>query len=114
MEQTDKDALKAKFGMPNVTHYDDVAATRTSLHFRVRLLLTCRAVRNQLWTWQSLSPASGGAIFYDFCDALEMQNGTAAGPNGWGLEHALDAWGAYETLAVDGCKFVLFRFKGSS
>jgi hypothetical protein len=26
-----KNALKAKFGMPNVTHYDDVAGTRTFL-----------------------------------------------------------------------------------
>lgn len=83
-KKKDKDALKAKFGMPNVTHYDDVAGT----------------LRNQLWTWQSLSPLSGGAVFFDFCDALEMKDGVAAGPRGWGLEHALDAWGKYETQYV--------------
>lgn len=80
-----KNALKAKFGMPNVTHYDDVAGT----------------LRNQLWNWQSLNPASGGAIFYDFCDALEVVNGTSSGPEGRGLEHALDAWGKYETNYVN-------------
>lgn len=80
----EKKALRAKFGMPNVTHYDDVAGT----------------LRNQLWAWQSLTPASGGGEFFTFCDALEVKNGTAAGPKGWGLEHALDAWGKYETQYV--------------
>ncbi|CAG8727809.1 12483_t:CDS:2, partial [Acaulospora colombiana] len=80
-----KNALKAKFGMPNVTHYDDVAGT----------------LRNQLWNWQSLNPTSGGAIFYDFCDALEVVDGTSPGPEGRGLEHALDAWGKYETDYVN-------------
>lgn len=80
----EKDALKAKFGMSNVTHYDDVAST----------------LRNQFWTWQSLTPLSGGAVFYNFCDALEMKDGVAAGPEGWGLVHALDAWGKYETQYV--------------
>jgi hypothetical protein len=61
-------------------------------------------VRNQLWNWQELSPGSDAAIFFDFCDALEVKNGTSAGPNGWGLDHALDAWGHYETNYVSNCK----------
>jgi hypothetical protein len=61
-------------------------------------------VRNQLWTWQELSPHSGGAIFFDFCDALEVKNGISAGPNGWGLDHALDAWGNYETYYISNRK----------
>ena len=52
-------------------------------------------VRNNLWDWQSLSPTSGGGLFFDFCDALEVKNGVSAGPQGWGLEHALEAWGSY-------------------
>jgi hypothetical protein len=57
-------------------------------------------VRNQLWSWQSLTPASGGGEFFEFCNALEVKDGVAAGPSGWGLQHALDAWGAYETIYV--------------
>lgn len=53
-------------------------------------------VRNNLWDWQDLSPTTGpGATFFKFCDALEVKEGTIAGPNGWGLDHALAAWGSY-------------------
>jgi len=34
-----------------------------------------------------------------------MKNETAAGPQGWGLEHALDAWGAFETEYVANREF---------
>lgn len=55
-------------------------------------------VRNNLWDWQSLSPSSGpGAQFFDFCDALEVKNGVSASASGWGLDHALQAWGSYWT-----------------
>jgi hypothetical protein len=43
-----------------------------------------------------------------------MKDGTAAGPNGWGLDHALDAWGAYETIAVNNRKFASWCFKDSN
>lgn len=43
-----------------------------------------------------------------------MKSGTAAGPRGWGFEHALDARGAYETTYVNCCKLVSSRFKGFS
>jgi hypothetical protein len=53
-------------------------------------------VRNNLWDWQSLSPAVGpNATFFQFCDALEVKDGKSAGPEGWGLEHALPAWAAF-------------------
>ena len=53
-------------------------------------------MRNNLWDWQSLSPTSGpGSQFFDFCDALEVKNGLSAGSDGWGLDNALSAWGAY-------------------
>jgi len=73
-------ALKDNWGLGVMTHLDDVAGS----------------LRNNLWDWQSLSPTSGpGAQFFDFCDALEVKNGVSAGANGWGLDHALTAWGAY-------------------
>lgn len=70
----------------------------------VRLVFTCyigislilAPVRNNLWDWQSLQPTSGsGAQFFDFCDALEVKNGVSASAKGWGLDHALTAWGSY-------------------
>lgn len=72
--------IKDMFGMTGVTHLDDVAG----------------ALRNNLWDWQSLQPTTGpGALFYKFCDALEVKNGTNAPASGWGLDHALPAWAAY-------------------
>lgn len=35
------------------------------------------------------------AAFYQFCDALEVKDGQTAPESGWGLDHALTAWGAY-------------------
>ena len=55
------------------------------------------AVRNNLWDWQRLSPTSDGGRFYEFCNALEVKNGVSAGPEGWGLDHALRAWATYWT-----------------
>jgi len=73
------DAIKTLFNM-NLTHLDDFAG----------------ALRNNLWDWQSLQPESGpDQQFFQFCDALEVKNGVSAGPEGWGLEHALNAWGTY-------------------
>ncbi|KAH9855013.1 peptidase S28 [Lenzites betulinus] len=71
--------IKAMFNMSALTHLDDIAG----------------ALRNNLWDWQNLSPASNGGIFFQFCDALEVKDGVNAGPNGWGAEHALQAWAAY-------------------
>ena len=77
---SEKNALKAQFGMSAVTHLDDVAG----------------ALRYPLWDSQSLSPSSGpGMNFFVFCDALEVKNGDSAPSTGWGLDHALVAWGDY-------------------
>ncbi|KAH9858662.1 peptidase S28 [Lenzites betulinus] len=73
--------IKAMFNMSALTHLDDAAG----------------ALRNNLWDWQSLSPSSNGGLFFEFCDALEVKNGVSAGPNGWGVEHALQAWAAHWT-----------------
>ncbi|KAI0345812.1 peptidase S28 [Trametopsis cervina] len=73
-------ALKANFGLGNLTHLDDVAG----------------ALRNNLWDWQSLSPDTlTEGQFFQFCDALEVQNGQVAPAAGFGLDHALAAWGKY-------------------
>ncbi|EJD52012.1 hypothetical protein AURDEDRAFT_142833 [Auricularia subglabra TFB-10046 SS5] len=73
-------ALKENWGMGSVTHLDDVAG----------------ALRSNLWDWQSLGPTSSrSATFYVFCDALEVKDGVPAGPDGWGLENALAAWGNF-------------------
>ncbi|KAI0638520.1 peptidase S28 [Trametes polyzona] len=75
------DHIKALFNMSALTHLDDVAG----------------ALRNNLWDWQSLSPSSKGGLFFEFCDALEVKHGVSAGPRGWGLQHALQAWAKYWT-----------------
>ncbi|KIJ35161.1 hypothetical protein M422DRAFT_69992 [Sphaerobolus stellatus SS14] len=75
-----KNQIKAMFGMEDVTHLDDVAG----------------ALRNILWDWQSLQPYVGpNATFFQSCDALEVKNGVNAPASGWGLQHALSAWGSY-------------------
>lgn len=49
-----------------------------------------------MWAWQSLQPTSGpNTTFYKFCNALEVKDGVSAPVSGWGLEHALPAWGNY-------------------
>jgi hypothetical protein len=35
------------------------------------------------------------AQFFQFCDALEVKDGISAPEQGWGLNHALPAWGSY-------------------
>lgn len=54
-------------------------------------------VRNNLWDWQSLDPSSDGGIFFDFCDALEVKDGVSAGEEGWGADHAIQAWSSFWT-----------------
>ncbi|KAG8750277.1 hypothetical protein FRC12_012959 [Ceratobasidium sp. 428] len=71
--------LKETLGMGNLSHVDDVAGT----------------LRNPMWMWQSLQPGASDQSFYQFCDALEVKDGVSAGPSGWGLDHALTAYGNY-------------------
>ncbi|KAJ8495908.1 hypothetical protein ONZ45_g12655 [Pleurotus djamor] len=72
--------IKDNFGLGAMTHLDDVAG----------------ALRNNLWDWQSLQPTSGpGTTFTRFCDALEVKDGVSAPASGWGVDHALAAWGTF-------------------
>ena len=49
-----------------------------------------------LFDWQSLQPDVGpGAIFFEFCDALEVKDGVSAPATGWGLENAIYSWGSF-------------------
>lgn len=53
-------------------------------------------MRNNLWDWQALQPSSGPkTAFFKFCDALEVKNGQSAPAPGWGVQHAVNAWGKY-------------------
>ncbi|OJA11103.1 hypothetical protein AZE42_08867 [Rhizopogon vesiculosus] len=72
--------LKEAFGLGDVEHVDDFA----------------NALVNNLYDWQSMDPDVGpGAMFFQFCDALEVKDGMNAGPGGWGLENAIYAWGNF-------------------
>ncbi|VDC02128.1 unnamed protein product [Peniophora sp. CBMAI 1063] len=71
-------ALKAQFGMEDVEHYDDVTVT----------------LKNPLYAWQDMQYGSEESGFYIFCDRLEVKDNETAPAEGWGLEHALSAWGA--------------------
>ncbi|KAH8094923.1 serine carboxypeptidase S28-domain-containing protein [Cristinia sonorae] len=83
-------SLKASFGMASLTHLDDVVD----------------ALKFPLYTWQDLAPNTGpGGDFFNFCDALEVKNGVSAPASGWGLNHALQAWGNFftNTFISDSC-----------
>ncbi|KAF9244177.1 peptidase S28 [Melanogaster broomeanus] len=73
-------SLKDNFGLGDLVHIDDFAS----------------ALQYNLFDWQSLQPFVGpGAMFFEFCDALEVKNGVSAPATGWGLENALYAWGSF-------------------
>lgn len=91
-------AIKDIFGLSEMTHLDDVAGSCEHVLSIVIKFLTDMScvVRINLWDWQSLQPTSGaGAQFFEFCDALEVKDGENAPQAGWGLDHALSAWGSY-------------------
>ncbi|KAL1743373.1 serine carboxypeptidase S28-domain-containing protein [Schizophyllum fasciatum] len=96
--ETEIQAVKDAFGLGSMSHLDDVAGAR----------------KNNLWDWQRLQVNGGwgkrdylaptelylhlrlSAQFYDFCDALEVNEGGEVGPEeGFGLEHAFEAWSSY-------------------
>ncbi|KAH8094951.1 serine carboxypeptidase S28-domain-containing protein [Cristinia sonorae] len=71
-------ALKANFGMEGAKYIDDVASW----------------LKSPIYAWQDLGPRTGAhSDFYNFCDTLEVKNGVSASAKGWGLDHALKAWG---------------------
>jgi len=64
--------------------------------FLTRLTLFGLTVQYNLFDWQSLQPDVGpGAMFFEFCDALEVKDGVSAGPEGWGLDNAIYSWGNF-------------------
>ncbi|TRM65202.1 peptidase S28 [Schizophyllum amplum] len=81
--ETAMDEIKETFGYDSSYTNYDVAGS----------------LRNNVWAWQSLQPytqSDGGELtFYEFCDALEVKGGEVSGPEGWGVDYALPAWGAY-------------------
>jgi len=81
----------------------DVDSTADFLLFR-KCLVTCRLplseipwkVHAPLLEWQSLDVESVGVSnFFQFCDALEVRGNEIAGPNGFGLQNAMQAWAEY-------------------
>jgi len=93
------DEIKANFNLTALTHLDDVAGARTSRFIwaiDLTILKPRLTVRNNLWDWQALQTDSGpNTAFTRFCDALEVKDGKVAGPGGWGVAHALQAWGRF-------------------
>ncbi|KAN0088726.1 Peptidase S28 [Tylopilus felleus] len=72
--------LKEAFGLGGLSHIDDFAA----------------ALQYNLFDWQSLQPDVGpGAMFFEFCDALEVKDGVSAPATGWGIENAIYSWGSF-------------------
>lgn len=65
-----------------------------------------------MWYWQNLQPAGENQIFYAFCDALEVKDGVSAPAEGWGLEHALAAYGTYmsEFLNLICKRYIMNRY----
>lgn len=102
-------AIKDNFGLGDMKHLDDVAGARKLTIFShvINSILIIFQVRNNLWDWQSLQVTSGaGTQFYRFCDALEIKDGVHAPASGFGLEHALAAWGTYwRDIYLSGCKY---------
>ncbi|KAH7916581.1 peptidase S28 [Hygrophoropsis aurantiaca] len=72
-------SLQTTFGLENLTHIEDFAS----------------ALQANMIDWQLLTPTSAGGMFYQFCDALEVKDGVKAPASGWGLAHAIQAWGNF-------------------
>ncbi|KAG1833222.1 peptidase S28 [Suillus subalutaceus] len=72
--------LQEAFGLGGLNHAGDFAT----------------ALQSNLGDWQDVQPDDGpGSMFYRFCDALEVKDGVNAGPDGWGLENAINSWGNF-------------------
>ncbi|EGO28580.1 hypothetical protein SERLADRAFT_354447 [Serpula lacrymans var. lacrymans S7.9] len=73
------DYLKSAFGLTGLSYVDDFAAT----------------LRINLYAWQDYQPTNQYTAFSRFCDALEVNNGVSANASGWGITHAINAWGTF-------------------
>ncbi|KAG8737421.1 hypothetical protein FRC10_008200 [Ceratobasidium sp. 414] len=93
-------ALKETLGMGNLSHVDDVAGAREFCAIRCGSGMFHSNSKGAQFSdpptkRQSLQPGDFDQSFYRFCDALEVKDGVSAGPSGWGLDHALTAYGNY-------------------
>ena len=91
--------------MPSVLVSFSFSGRGSGISERIRL-----PVQGDLSSWQEMQPNSGpGSTFFTFCDALEVKDGASAPASGWGLEHALAAWGNYfKTVSLPKGKLVTF------
>lgn len=60
-------------------------------------LFTVSPVTFPVSSWQGLQPSGelADSPFFEFCDAIEVRDGVNAPAEGWGLDYALQAFGAY-------------------
>ena len=102
--RTEMKRIQSLFGLESLTHFVDFATGCTYSAF-IRVigywLIMNGEVRINLEYYQDVQPSDGpdgtGSVFYDFCDALEVVNGTVASAEGWGRENAINAWGKFWT-----------------
>ncbi|KAI6044406.1 peptidase S28 [Pisolithus marmoratus] len=80
--------LKSAFGLGGLSHLDDFGSAR-------KILLQPPCGITSLTGSYSTQYTGPGAMFFQFCDALEVKSGQIAGPGGWGLENAIQAWGGF-------------------
>ena len=88
-------ASKESFHMGGVDHLDDVAAAHMLTFTNDKIPSLYHLVQSDLFAWQALNVTTLGRQFYDFFNALEVKDGVPAPASGWGLDHALSAWGSY-------------------
>jgi hypothetical protein len=104
------DMLRHPFGYKFVhLSLDNVIFLNLTYYLLYRLTLLESIVQYNLWDWQSLAPgAYAGTLFYQFCDALEVKNGVNAGPDGWGLDNAIESWGNFWNTTYYNHSMVLY------
>lgn len=81
------------FGMealwPYLDDFEDASKVFVFIYSKL-FLKSVYPVRSDIQDW-------GSDLFDQFCDALEVKNGVIAGANGWGYQHALNAWANWWT-----------------
>ena len=94
--------MKAIFGLEDIVHNDDFGQASTydrsplEAHQIADGPLLSSLVKLVFNYWQDGTIEEPAIGFYQFCDALEVDaNGKMAPSKGWGLEHALKAWGNF-------------------
>jgi len=93
------DKLKDLVGLGGLSHLDDVAVL-VSLRSKtlVRELLNEFGDQSRATCGNSRTYFRPRFCLFKFCDALEVKDGVSSPTSGWGLEHALLAWGNYSKM----------------